>query len=281
MKTKLLTLLLVVLMVGVGILQFSYDSHRDYFSARKVFVTLPSGKTLKILSFGFQNLVADLLYIWSIQFYSSYHLTNIYDYIEHVFNVITDLNPLSKEPYLVGSWIMSLEANDVNMAMRLLQKGARNIPDEWLFDYECGFYAYKHLRDFELAEKYFARAAAKPDAPPHIARKRAHMVYMKDDLNYARQLWMDIYRNTKDRFERKVARNHLHQIKLEMDKKFLEQRIALFKRIYKRLPHNLQELKQARLVKEIPKDFDGEDYIYNPEKGTITAEKVLRWKKSL
>ncbi|UCH96709.1 MAG: hypothetical protein JSV88_07615 [Candidatus Aminicenantes bacterium] len=279
MRRKLLVLIFVVLMVVVGYVQFRYDSHRNYFAGREVFVTLPPGKTLRILSFGFRNLVADMLFIWSIQFYSTYYLTNIYDYLEHVFEVITDLNPRYKEPYIVGSWIMALEAMDVKMAMRLLQKGARNMPDEWIFDYECGFYAYKNLKDYALAEEFFTKAASKPNAPPLIKRKRAHMVYMKDNLNYAYELWMEIYKKAQDYLERAAARNHLHQIKFEMDKKFLEQRIALFKSIYKRYPYNLEELKRARLVRGIPRDFDGNHYIYRPKKGIITAEKVLRWKK--
>jgi len=280
MKKKLLALMFILLMVGVGVLQYKYDSRRGYFSERDVFVTLPSGKTLRILSFGFRNLVADMLFIWSIQFYSTYYLTNASHYIEHVFNTITDINPQYEEPYIVGSWIMALEVGDIKMAMRLLQKGSANMPDNFIFDYELGFYAYRDLKDYALAEKFFARAASKPGAPSHVVRKRAHMVYMEDDLQYAYQLWMDIYKKAKDRLELTVARNHLNQIKFEIDKKFLDQQIARFKQMYKRFPYELAELKKTGLVKEIPGDFYGKPYIYYPEKGTITAEKVLRWKKS-
>lgn len=280
MKTKLLALIFILLTAGAGVLQYQYDSHRGYFSEREVFVTLPSGKTLKILSFGFQDLVADMLFIWSIQFYSTYYLTNASHYIEHVFNTITDLNPRYKEPYIVGSWIMALEIGDIKMAMRLLQKGSANMPDEWIFDYECGFYAYKNLKDYALAEKFFSRAINKPGAPSLIIRTRAHMVYMADNLQYAYQVWMDIYKKAKDQLELTVARNHLNQIKFEIDKKYLERQIARFKQKYKRFPFELAELKKAGLVREIPRDFYGGNYIYYPGKGTITAEKVLRWKKS-
>jgi tetratricopeptide (TPR) repeat protein len=280
MKKKLLALFFVLLMAAVGVLQYKYDSQRGYLSARQVFVTLPPGKTLKILSFGFRDLVADMLFIWSIQFYSSYHLTNSYQYIEHVFNTITDINPRYKEPYIVGSWIMALEVGDIPMAMRLLQKGSANMPDEWIFDYECGFYAYKNLKDYTLAEKFFSRAMSKPGVPAFIKRTRAHMAYMEDNLQYAYQLWMDIYKKAKDQLELDVARNHLGQIKFEMDKKYLDQQINLFKQKYKRFPSELAELKKTGLVKEIPMDFFGGNYIYDPGEGTITTKKVKRWKKS-
>ena len=197
-----------------------------------------------------------------------------------MFNTITDINPQYKEPYIVGSWIMSLEVGNIPMAMRLLQKGSANMPDEWIFDYECGFYAYKNFKDFALAEKFFSRATAKPGVPPFIKRTRAHMAYMKDDLQYAYQLWMDIYKKAKDPLELDVTRNHLGQIKFEMDKKYLDQQIILFKQKYKRFPPDLAELKKTGLVKEIPLDFFGDNYSYDAGKGTITTEKVKRWKKS-
>jgi len=221
-----------------------------------------------------------MLFIWSIQFYSSYNLTNSYDYLEHVFNTITDINPRYKEPYIVGSWIMALEAGDVGMSMRLLQKGAKNMKDEWIFDYECGYYAYKYLKDYGMAEKFFEKAAANPSAPPLIRRKQAHMVYMKDDLKYAYELWLDIYKKAKDTLERRAAHNHLHQIKFEMDKKWLEQKIHFFKLTYNRYPHDLDQLVRAGLAAKIPKDLSGKDYVYTPQTGKVTAKKVFRWKRS-
>jgi tetratricopeptide (TPR) repeat protein len=281
MKRFVLAIIFIGLMVGVGHLQYRHDSHRNYVAEHGTFVTLPSGKTLKIASFGFRNLAADILFIWSIQFYSSYHLTNRYDYLEHIFNVITDLNPLYKEPYIVGSWIMALELGDVDMAIRLLEKGAGNMKDEWIFDYECGFYAYKELKDIDLAEKYFQRAASKPTAPSHIMRKRAHMIYMQDNLEYAYQLWYDILRKAgDDGFARSAALNHLHQIKYEIDKRNLGQKIRQFRQKYGRNPFNLEELKRVRLLTEIPKDFSGGNYIYNNRTGEIKAYKEFKWKKS-
>ncbi|MGE5343114.1 MAG: tetratricopeptide repeat protein [Candidatus Omnitrophota bacterium] len=278
-KSRLLTFIVIALILLAGYLQFMFDRHYDYFKKQQTFVTLPSGKTLRIVSFGFKNLVADMLFIWSIQFYSNYRLTNSYDYLERVFNTITDLTPRYKDPYLVGSWIMALEAHRVDMAMRLLEKGAKNMPDEWIFDSECGFYAY-NMKDYKQAEIYFNRAAAHPSAPSYLRREKAHMVYMENNLPAAYAMWLEIYRTAKERIERDSAVNHLQQIKFEMDKRFLESRIAIFKQIYKRLPRSLEELKRVRLIDAVPQDFDGNDYLYDPGTGEVTAQKVFRWKKS-
>lgn len=278
-KRGTLFIYFLCLMVLVSYFQARYDDRIDYFSEQNTFVILPPGKTLRILSFGFQNLAADVLFIWSIQFYSSYYLANRYDYIEHIYNTITDITPGYVEPYIVGAWIMALEARDFKMAIRLLQKGSKNNKDEYIFDYEAGYYAFDNLKDFALAEKLFKRAAERPNAPSVIKRSWAHLVYMRDNLEFSWNLWSEIYRDAKIIVEKDAAYNHLYQIKFEMDKKSLEEKIGQYKKRYKKYPHELEDLKRMGLIGAVPKDFRGNDYIYNGAAGTLTAKKVFKWKK--
>jgi tetratricopeptide (TPR) repeat protein len=278
MRAKLFSIFLTLILVA-GYIQFKYDSHTNYVADKNVFVTLPSSNTLKVLSFGFQDLVADMLFIWSIQFYGTYNLTNRYDYLEQIYNTITDLAPQYLEPYIVGSWIMALEAKDIEMAIRLLQKGSRNMKNEWIFDYECAFYAYKYLKDYEQAEKYYRKAAQRPNAPSMVKRKQAHMVYMKDDLTQAYAMWKEIYEHAKTRMERDAAFCHLYQIKFDWDKKLLEDKLDQYKARYGRYPMDLSQLVRAGLLRGIPKDFSGFEYTYNPKTGKIMADRVFQWKK--
>ena len=103
---------LAIFLTLVGFVQFSYDSNFDYFAEKDTFVSIPSGKTLRILSFGNASLVADALFIWSIQFYSKLNLINRFEYIEQIFDVITDLNPHFRTAYYYGAIIMALEARE-------------------------------------------------------------------------------------------------------------------------------------------------------------------------
>lgn len=268
-----------VLIILSGFLQFSYDTRIDYFAEKETFISLPSSNTLKILSFGNTNLVADMLFVWSIQFYSTLNLTNRFDYIEDIFNVITDLNTQYRSAYYYGAIIMALEAREYKMAIRLLQKGSRNMNHEWIFDYESGYYAYKFLKDYKLAESYYLKASQNPDAPSLIKRRRAHMVYIRDDLALAHELWTEIYKHAKTQLEKDAAIFHLYQIKFELDKKLLKQKIQLYKARFGRNPIDLDELKRVGFIDKIPSDFHGNDYIYDIKKGKIMAKRVYRWKK--
>jgi len=279
MNGRLLAVLFLSLLLLAAVFQNRYDSTIHYFDDRSTFVSLPSGKALRIASFGYQNLAADLLFIWSIQFYSTYYLTNRFDFLERVYNTITDITPRYKEPYIIGALIMVFEAKDIPMALRLLDKGSRSLPNEWFFDHEAGYYAYKYLKDYAQAEAYYTRAALKPDAPSFLKRMKAHMVYLQDDPKVAYQMWIDIYDHARDRLEKDAAFNHLYQIKSEIDLPFLQQQIARFRERYRRFPASLAELVRPSIVPAIPKDFSGNDYLYDPLLGTVKAQRVFKWKR--
>lgn len=277
MRAKLAAIVLL-LMLTAGYVQFKYDAHVDYVAEKNVFVTLPPGKTLRVLSFGYHDLTADLLFVWAIQFYSTGNLTNRYDYLEQVFSTITDLAPKYREPYIVGSWIMGLEAGDIEMAVRLLEKGARNMPDEWIYDYEIAHYFSRYLKDYDRAEEYYQRAARRPNAPKMIKRRQAHAVYMRDDLERAYAMWKEIYDDPDSQMAKDAAYHHLYQIKFEMDKKILDEKLAIFKQRYGRYPMSLEHMVRAGLLAELPRDFPGNPYLYNPATGEIIGRKVLKWK---
>ncbi|MDD8013490.1 MAG: hypothetical protein PHX05_08445 [Acidobacteriota bacterium] len=279
MHARLLGLLVLAALLLASGMQERYDSTVNYFGERNAFVSLPSGKTLKALSFGYHNLAADLLFIWSIQFYSSYNLTNRFDFLERVYDAITDISPQYKDPYIIGALIMAHEAKDVPMALRLLDKGSRRNPREWIFDHEAGYYCYKYLKDYAKAEEYYGRAAANPDAPVFIRRMKAHLVYLRDDPRVAYQMWLDIYRNAEDILTRDSARNHLYQIKAEIDLPQLQAKVMAFRVKFRRLPASLAEIAAAGLVREIPRDFSGNEYIYDAQSGKVTAQRIFRWKK--
>jgi tetratricopeptide (TPR) repeat protein len=279
MKRRLLAIVFIGLLLLAAFLQERYDSTISYFGDRNVFVSLPSGKALRVLSFGNQNLSADLLFIWSIQFYSTYHLVNRFDYLERVFETITDITPRYKDPYIIGSLIMAFEARDIPMALRLLEKGSASLENEWFFDHEAGYYCYKYLKDYTRAREYYARAAAKDGAPSFLKRMNAHMVYLQDDPRVAYRMWSELYRTAGTRLEKDSAFNHLYQIKAEIDLPLIRQQIEQFREQFRRFPKDLDELVVRSIARSVPRDFSGNPYIYDPALGMVRAQRVFKWKQ--
>lgn len=279
MKKNKYLLFSLIFFLLIGFSQFIYDSNTDYFRKKNTFLALPSGKTMKILSFGNSELTADFLYIWSIQFFSNYNLLNSKDFIEDIFNLITDISPRYKDPYLMGSTIMALEMNNIEMAVKLLQKGSKNMKNEWIFDFESGYYTSKYLKNYTLAEKFYKKASKTRGAPEFISRMLFHSIYMQGKLEESLKLYQNVLKNASTEMERRSANLHLYQIKFEIDKKKIKSAMNEFFNRYGFYPDNLNELVTYRLIEEIPKDFKGHHYNYDQKKGTIDPKEGYMWKK--
>jgi len=280
MTNRLLLFFFILGLAGSIFLQNAHDRNHDYFGEKDIFLALPPGKTLRIASFGFDNLVADSLYIWAIQLYSSYHLQNRYDYIEHIFNTITDISPHYIDPYSIGAMIMGEEAGDFQMAIRLLEKGIANNPQNWILLHDAGFFAQKGLKNYIKAADYYGRAAQIPTAPPLMKRLQAHWTYMQDNLDEAWKMWMEIYTSSTEYQAKRSAFNHLFQIKSDRDTTLLNQKITEYKALKRHLPSSLDDLVREGLLKTIPNDFSGSPYEYDRPTGTVHPKLNFRWKKN-
>jgi len=272
-------LIALCLFVMIVYSQHIYDSNTDYFKKKNVFLALPSSKSLKILSLGNSEFVADMIYLWSIQFFSNYTLLNAGDFIEDIYNLITDVAPKYLDPYLIGSTIMVMELGRTEMAIRLLQKGSENIKDEWIFDFDSGYYASKYLKDFKRAEKYYKKASEIKNAPKFLKRMLLHSVYMQGRLEESWKLWQEVLDNAKSDLEVHSARLHLYQIKFELDKRSIKSALDRFHKRYGFYPKKIDELCVYGYIKKIPKDFKGNSYKYDSKKGTIDPEAGYMWKK--
>ena len=126
---------------------------------------LPSGKYLRVASLGYSSIAADVLYLWSIQYYSNYQIEDRYDYLDQIYRrVIAELDPRFVDAYLVGSMIMSVEANRDDLALKLLAEGTENNPTEWILPFQAGFLCYQRLRDYGCARDRFEQALRRIDA---------------------------------------------------------------------------------------------------------------------
>ncbi len=241
-------------------------------------IYLPSGKFMRALSLGNTNLLADLIYIWAIQYYSNYSIEERFEYLEKIFGVITELNPTWQDPYIIGALIMAYEGKRVDLAIKLLDRGMEKNPQNWIFPWEAGFYCLSLLRDYKCSAYYFKKAMENPKSPPFVKRLYANSLFRAGDLLASYRAWEEIFNTADDPYVKRVAYNHLYEVKMEIDRRILEKaRDEWERRKGMKLP-SLRFLVRDGLLKEIPKDIDGNDYIFDPEKRTIYSLK-LRWKR--
>jgi len=279
MKGRNLLLLTLALFFSLSLFfQLNLERKRAEALSRSPFLFLPSGRYLKAIVIGYENIAADILYLWSIQRYSHYEREHRFRYLEHVYDMITDLDPHYIDPYLVGALTMAREGSDYERAFQLLDKGMRNNPDEWLLPLDAGFYALMDLKDYPKAIDYFMKASKIEGCPPEVDRLIAGAFLRKGDKVSSIKFWLDIYNSTTDERIKEVSYNHIYDLKIDLDLEMLQKAIDNYKEKKGKFPPSLSALVREGFLREIPIDPDGRSYRYNRDSGVVSAASEFKLK---
>ena len=241
-------------------------------------IYLPSGKYLKYAASGYSSLLADIIYLWSIQYYSDYNISDRFDYLDHIFSIIAELDPHYLDPYEIGAIIAVYEAKNFDKAFKILDRGLEKNPDEWIFPFQAGHYAQMIKKDYELAQKYYKKAMEIKGSPALIHRLYANAAFKATDFQTAWKNWVEIYQTAKDERIKKIASNHLYQVKAAIDIQAIEGAIKRHIEHYGHNPLNLAQLVREGMLNSLPQDLDGKDYVYDPDTGKVKSA-TIPWKR--
>jgi tetratricopeptide (TPR) repeat protein len=231
---------------------------------------LPNGKHLRIMSLGHSSLLADLIYLWSIQYYSDYERQQRQRYVQHVFSeVITELDPHYVDAYWLGALILIIENGDLDAGIRLLDKGAERNPDKWILPYLAGWECY-HAKEYDRATGYFEKASRIDAAPTVVRRMRAGLTARTGDLSDALVTWREILEDpTSDALSVKIARRKVRELETRVDVRNLQGAVGRFRNDNGRWPLRLEELVERFYIRDLPRDPDGHAYLYDAKSGRV------------
>ena len=114
---------------GVWVLaQRASDQIRQGWPPAYPLLFLPNGRYLAGASLGFEILLADTIYLWSIQYYGHRRTEEGRSYLRHIYHTVTDLDPKFIDAYLTGALVMAQDMKDPALAIELIDKGIENNP---------------------------------------------------------------------------------------------------------------------------------------------------------
>jgi len=249
--------------------------HRDPGSSFSQMLYLPSGKYLRPATFGYHLLVADFVYLWSIQYYGDPGFHPRMEYLQHTYDLITELDPNFIDAYQTGALFMFYEGRNPQAGLRLLDTGLQRNPSKWILPADAGFYCMMNLRNRDLSARYFEKAAAIPGAPSLAKRMAAGMHFRMGDKRLAYQLWEEVYRTVEDPSIRQTAFQHVHDLKVLIDLEDLREAIRKYQNRFGREPLHLNQLVSSGILKAIPVDPDENLYEYDRQTGTVKYSRQL------
>lgn len=262
--------LLLFALLGIAFSGPALEARLEQRRTSRELLYLPNGKYLKIASLGQAPLVADLIYLWAIQYYANLEQEDRFRYVEHVFgNVIAELDPHYVDPYWIGGLILTVEVKDLEAGLRLLDLGFERNPDRWILPYLAGWECYYAGR-IELSADYFKRASEVPGAPAVVRRMRAGLLSRRSEPREALRLWVEVRDDPQSDVESvTVAKRQIRVLKRQADLGELQAAVDRFRNENGRNPRGLDELRLKSYIDRVPSDPSGRPYDYDPRTGKV------------
>lgn len=272
-------LLLFGTLTTVAQRQLKYVSEQQSrnFEAEQEVLYLPNGNALEAISFGYRNLLSDLLWFKAISYFGKHLQTDRdYGWLGHMCDLVTDLNPRAKHVYDFCALMLAWEAEKPAEANRVLTKALTEFPADWNILYYRGFNNMYFLHDSKAAKRDFQSAAKIPGAPAFLARLAAKKMDTSDPVEAVRFL-REMVRHATDESERAVLMNKLQNSQHLVNLSNFEKAISIyFSQTGKQLT-SLQDLISSGIVTPSENGFRdpwGGKYYWDKDKQQIRSTRA-------
>ena len=204
-------------------------------------------------------------------------------YLETIYDLITDLDPLYFDAYRIGALIMGIQVGgdeDVlqRKAQQLLDKGVRNLPDNCEMPEQAAWEMFMRYQDRAAALEYAEIAAECPGAPARIKRMvgvwrdKERVWDVDDSIAY----WSEAVDEAKDDYERRMCLNHLYNAVFEKDKKTLQRVLERYRARFGSCKDGWGGMIRTGFIDRVPLDFSGNAYGVDAEDCSLVAFKEIK-----
>lgn len=273
----ILLLSFALIVWGRSELQSNLAGTSDAKLVKQEVLYLPNGEGLEVISFGYQNVLADILWFNTVNYFGKhFRQDKNYQWFSHMCDLVTTLNPEAHHVFHFCGTMLSWEANLPNQAIEILTKAIQMHPNKWEYHYLRGFSYMFFLKDNIKAKEDLVRAAQLPDADPLIKRLAAKQIALLDDPDTAIDFLTNLLKQAESESEIKVLQERLSEAFFERDLILLRRAVDLFEAKFNRRPETINELSEQGIVKSDFKDPFGGIYTYDANTGEIGSTSKKR-----
>ena len=232
---------------------------------------ISSPKLLKRLSLGYEGLLADVYWTRAIQYFGGKHHEGAdrYALLAPLLEITTALDPHLLVAYDFGANFLAPDppngAGLPAVAIKLVQHGIDNNPNDWKLYYQLGFIYDLQLKNYAAAADAFARGSKLPKAHPFMKVLAGQMAQHAGDSQMARALWTTTYNTTNDKMIRANAVGHLRALQSDDAVVELERLAAQFRKRTGHFPATFNDMVAAGIMRGTPVDPAGHTYRLLPD----------------
>lgn len=247
-------LAIVALLIAVSIpFQIRIDNIRGKFRDMEKSLYI-SSSSLKKMSLGYSDILADIYWIRAIQYFGSTDIEEQNpELLARYFDIITDLDPRFVNAYRFGGTFLAepppFGLGDLEKGLELLEKGRLNNPENFRLPLEEAFMYYMYTDDYETSARLFNEAAEKEGLSEFrkasIKGMAASALDKSGKRESSRRIWEAIYETSPSESRRRFALMNIKEIDTIHLEEDLTKSLREYADKYNILPDDLNELSQT------------------------------------
>lgn len=273
------------LCLASAVLQGKVDRLLGEFRAQEEVLYFTSGDQLKWLVPGFESVLADVYWLRTVQYFGRAVLrrqggAEVQALIPLV-EITIALDPKFRVAYLSGATFIGepppIGPGDGIAAVRILEKGVVELPDDWIVQQHLGYGIFILLGDNKRAADRLMRASRLPGAPFWLETFAAALLTDGGERDKSRLIWKHMLQDSEAPQVQELARRNLLRLDaLDVIDK-LNQRAAAYYKAHDSWPTTRQGFEA--LAAGLPlSDPTGVPFSFDATRGEFDiAESSLIW----
>jgi tetratricopeptide (TPR) repeat protein len=262
----LLSIIIILLTYSLFFTQRRLDTYRPgILSVADELKYLPSGTFLKGAALGFDEVLADLLWIKAIGYVGEHSKSDQdFTWLYHILDITTTLDPGFEDPYEMGVIVLASSVGDVDKAIKIGQKGIENVhqnhPRYWYLPFFTAFNYMYYKNDYLTAAKYLEQAASFPQSPKYLPLLVARLYANTEDPGIALPFLEEMLAQANTPELEANLNKRIKEIQVKQHLNLLSSASRQFLERTGRAPQHLQELTAYGLLKSLPDEPFGGQY---------------------
>ena len=236
---------------------------------------MPSADTMKVISSGFHQPLADLLWIQMLFEFGARTGKGDPKLAEWLLNglkVITVLDPEWRTPYFYGGTMLRIEG-DYDNSSQMFMSGAEQFPEDAWFPFSVGM-NYFFTGDMPQASEWIRQASERPDAPGWYSEAAVAFRVSKESKETALRYLEEELANTTNPELRASLEARRNGVRHDLVAEQLAGVVEAFRQAEGRPPRGLDELVAKGWLNHVPPDPLGGEWSLDVDGRYLSSRKI-------
>ena len=252
---------------------YRVDQLRETQSLPPQLILLPSKEMTRVVSFGHEILVGQLIFYDSMFFVGSLDdppTESMIRELYHTLDAVTYLDPYNIDAYYFAQGVLSWNSSMIEPLNTLLRRGMSHRTWDWYLPFFYGFNQFYFLNKPKEAAIYLKKAYELNPENTFLLTLVARLYYQADATEVAIEFLEEMIRNTTNENLRKWMTLRLKAFRVVS---FLEEAIEQYQERYSGQPPSLEALVEGGILQGIPPDpYGGKFYLDEAGKVRTTSK---------